>query len=288
MTTQEFQATVNKYAEPVQEVETASILDELEQKLTEIEAKAREIGLNGSECTAVRSRLLDAAERRWMRTRYASLDLAFAQKNLTYLLARKENAYDDVELRYDPNGFDEPKKTEVTVLLPEFVEVWDSFREWKRLYDTREQGWSRNEGRYSANNRNGYEINPLRVGGVSYSRKRVFISTKYPDGITDEMFKRMRKVDAFNRLFRVSLLDRGIEDDQDDRMSDDFGLLWCPKPETWVVSDTPPRPEGDPAILYRSNGTVYLVGYFDTPDERSIDNLIREFSQGPLPKKGKK
>lgn len=293
MTTQEFQKTVDAQTEKTRQVELSSIMDELEAKIAEIGGKAKEIGLSVDECTSVRSRLIAAAEHRWMLTRYASLDTSFAERNLYYVLTRDEKNPSEVRLKglLNGTGLDDDseaeasKKTEKIVLLPEFVTVWDSYEDWRDRYE-REERWTRDN--WSANGRNGYELPPVRVGGEHYGRTRVYVTTKYPDGITDPMFKRMRKALAFSRMFDVNLLDRDITDPRREGASDSFGLLWCPKPEAWSVTKTPPRPDGDPAILFKTGGKTYLVGYFDTPDERPIDDMIREFSEGELPRKGKK
>jgi len=286
MTTAEFRTVVDAQTEKPREDDLAGIVDQLKERIGEVTAKARDIGLNAEECDSLRERLVAAAEYRWMMTRYASIDLSFAQRSLSYLVGRDESRPDQVVMRGLVSDDYVPKKTETVVQLPEYVTVWDDLRDWQSRY-SEATGWNARESVYSANQRSGYDLPPVRVGGVHYSRTRVYVTTKYPDGITSEMFDRMRKAKAFSRMFGVYLLDRGIEG-RLERERDEFGLLWCPSPDRWVASKEPPRVEGDPAILFRSGGRVYLVGYFDTPDERSLDAMIREFSQGDLPRKGRK
>ena len=40
----------------------------------------------------------------------------------------------------------------------------------------------------------------------------------------------------------------------------------------------------DPAIVLKTAGHAFLLDFYDTPDEASIEHLVREFSEGRLGK----
>lgn len=60
----------------------------------------------------------------------------------------------------------------------------------------------------------------------------------------------------------------------------DVGVIWAPLAENWTFASEAIQPAGDPAVIARMLGTTYLLDFFDTPDERPIGNLIREFTEG--------
>ena len=97
------------------------------------------------------------------------------------------------------------------------------------------------------------------------------------------MFQMVRNCIAYLRLFEVLIFARGYERDQRRSNGIEVGVLWAPTLDAWAFRVAPVRPKGDPAILVRSGSDQpYLVCYFDTPNEVSIENLIREFTSGVI------
>lgn len=281
MNTATFQKTVNAAAGKTRPAQLGKILRETAATIDETAAKARELGLSGSEIAGVRERLLDAAEARWMRTRYAALNLSFATGVQHFLVGRSAaNLGKPAILRSVPADF-QASKNECVVELPVFVQVWDNYGDWRERYTVEQPRWN-DRGDFQVEVMNRAELPPLRSGGQHYRAIHLHISTKYPDGLTPAMFRLMRKACAYARLFDAALLDAGLIESERHESRDNLGLLWAPADAAWAVSGTPPRPAGDPAVLFQRGDAVYLVGYFDTPDEKPIDNLIREFTEGTV------
>jgi len=285
MKTADFRRTVNGAASRVVGGKPTAIVDELVVKLRELETKARDLGLSGTEIGGARTRLVAAAAERWMRTRYATLELSFTDRKQYFLVGRSpDNPAVPVILRPVAVGT-APGKNETVIELPVFVTEWDGLDDWQKYYRATEH-----HGDDTARVRSPDAVlPPARINGQHLSKIHIGARTRYPDGITPSMFGRMRRAMAYSRLFDATLMDRGLEDATGyNSNGNEIGILWAPNDDAWVLRGQPPRPAGDPAILFRRGDTVCLLGYFDTPDEKPIDALIREFSSGKLSRKGSK
>lgn len=292
MRTQEFQTAVNCQSRPpAHEPDLIAVVDGLAGRITDATRKAMEIGLSGDEISGLRHRLRHEAEVRWMRTRYATLDLSFMDGETNrkqFVIGRTDAAPDQVELKkvLAPGEEVEHTKTCTVAALPVFVCEWMTFSQLREHFTpTQRDGWRVPFPEHRL--RDHFHLPAVRLHGVHYRALAVTARVKMPEGITPDMFARVRRCIAFLELFDVLLLDRDMCEvpahRRGHRTGDiEVGVLWAPVEEAWAFSTVPPRPAGDPAVVVRSGGTSYLVGYFDTPDEKPIDNLIREFSTGPL------
>lgn len=282
MNTKQFRKTVDDQCRQPKKGEAIQVVDDLEIALARVESSAKEIGLAGDEINGVKNRLIEEAQTKWMTTRYAVLDMSFADQSREVHFGRVE----DNPRKFEFKDGEAPGAEYGT--LPVFVTLWDSLHDHESHYDEQEKGW-----------RSGmkYEhylgtVARVRVGRDSFPPVRVEAVVSVPSGIDSEMFKRVRKCISFLRMFGLATFERGIERSSRREGEVEVGVLWCPTEESWSLKDEPIRPKGDPAVLVRHNKTVYLVGYFDTPDEKPIDNIIREFTSGKigkaLPKRGKR
>jgi hypothetical protein len=114
-----------------------------------------------------------------------------------------------------------------------------------------------------------------------------------PDGITAAHVRSAREAVAHLMLAQSLLFARGIDLDDECRKgryeSGGIGdakvaLIWAPNEDVLTLRSDPPRPAGDPAIVLEVVGHTFLLAFYDTPDERPIEHLIREFSEGKLPR----
>lgn len=284
MNTLEFQAAVNQHAAPATgEADIIGIVNEWQQKRKELVEKARELGLERSDIRSVKDRLAREAEGRWMRTRYASLDLSFVEKmKQRFLLSRNADDLNQISIVGRVESDQEDTATSLIATVPVFLCEWDSLRDLKRRYKDEDASYWRRE---SASVRVG-EIPKHRVGRNHYGARDVSMFARMPDGIDSRLFARVRRCLAYVHLFEAIAIDRGLLDTVSNDDSVQVGILWAPADDAWSVQATAPRPAGDPAILVRrGHSTPYLVAYFDTPDEKPIDHIIREFSEGPIKRK---
>ena len=285
MNTKQFRSAVAKQAiGPERGSDPVAVVDGLAGKIADAVAKAKELGLGGDAIETVRCRFVREAEARWMRTRYATLDLSFTHGKRRVLLGRSAADPDQVEVRkwLGPATGDEPVggREELVGAVPEFACLWNPYQRLREWFS--ESGTSHYGHRFEFHHAVG-AFSSGKVGGTHRPALRVEATARMPDGMTDRVFALARRCVAFLRLFDVMLFDREIADERTRVEQFEVGVLWAPAEDAWMFTGSPVRPKGDPAILVRrSDSECFLVGYYDTPDERPIEHLVREFSRGPL------
>lgn len=280
METKEFRRIVDGNCRPpTTKAEAMKVLDDLIVALGRIKEEATKIGLAGDEIKGVRARLIREAEIKWMKTRYAVLDLSFMEQTREVFYGRNDKNPSVVEFKEDGGELG---------LLPVFVSKWDELNDYEEHYE--EDARSFNRG-MQYEHRLG-TLPGIRVGRESFSPRNVNAVASLPSGINASMFANIRKCIAYLRMFNLMTFERGIAREGRGWKRDiQVGVLWAPTPESWTLKDTAVRPKGDPAVLVQKDDVTYLVGYYDTPDEQPIDNIIREFTSGnvgkALPKRRK-
>lgn len=291
MTTAEFQKKVNFNAMPVQQKRSPhDILDELEVAVTRIRVEAVSLGMRADELDGVIDRLIVEAEKNWMQTQYAVLDLSFTESTRKVLIGPNENSK-LIAKAWDTYDGDTPKG-HAWFNLPNYVIHWDEFSDIIKTYHVglREDSTYYRSGSPFLRVDLGI-IERWREGNIHHSRVNVQARLEIPSGMTQICLATVRQAIAFRDLFDIALFLRGLANTRRSRghHDSDVGVLWGPIEEAWSFESQTIHPKGDPAILLkgRDEATVYLLGFFDTPNERPIENIIREFSEGKVPKKMK-
>lgn len=90
-------------------------------------------------------------------------------------------------------------------------------------------------------------------------------------GFCAELVSKAYKDGLISRIL-LRDLEKGIPNPLDST----YSLVWAPS--VWDAKAIP-RPERDPAIFMEYNGWNFLVHKWDIPEERSLDAMLREFSQ---------
>ena len=275
MQTEEFRKILHKFTTDPVSADPIEMVGQLQSKIDSAIKKATKLGFSGEEMRGVKRRFLIAAERNWMLARYPILNMEFADRKQRFLLARSFDGHGGIEMVGPANDETVAGKGQVVVSLPVFVSVWEEYEEMQRLFSVDNDSYHSRQFRQRCGRFEAY-----RDKGISHSRVDIGACVQMPSGITPAMFTRVRRALAYLQLFGVLLFDAGMADSGYDQHQ--VGVLWAPTDEAWSFRGEAPRPKGDPAILLKSGDVVYLLGYFDTPDEKPIANLIREFTEGPL------
>lgn len=273
MLTKEFRKTVDDQAKfAPKDTDLIGILDDLEVSLRDVEGKAKSIGLASDEIDGVRTRLIVEAERKWISTKYPLLDLSFTNRRRDVVYGWNDK--DDVELK---NGSEEGC---CAGTLPVFTHVWGSVSDFENYFG------------HNEDNHSSMEYDEF-LGEIprckKHPRRRVHATAKLPSGMSMALITKARRAICLANLFDVILFDRGL-DRYDTRHNYNWqvGVLWAPTDEAWSLSHRTVRMKGDPAVMIgrdRANTDHYLVGYYDTPDEKPIDHIIREFTSGKVGKR---
>lgn len=286
MTTQDFQAVLNRAKQPAHSAEKPlAVIEQLQTSLVELTDAARKIGLAADEIDDSRQRLIGGAEARWMREHYAAVDLRFATQKTLHVFARDES--DPRVAKVVSSPIDTIGRFEVTGELPVFVQLWNNYRNLRNFFD---HGADCRGGQFIFKERVG-SFPVRRVGQVYDSAANIVASVQMPSGLNEAVFSSICKAMAWLLMFDAQLLQYGIVEpvmSSRREISDRVGILWAPTLDAWTFQAEPLRPAGDPAVLIRGGyRDPYLVCFFDTPNEKPIENLIREFSRGPVSKKKK-
>jgi hypothetical protein len=248
-------------------------------------ADANRLGVGTAGLGEIRSNLATSFIRRWMMTRYATVDLSFTERKWWLRVERD----DDNECRIVTAYESEPKndtdgERSMIGTIPRFFSVHADALEFAT-------------GDTQLSPRRDHSLGTLaryRAGRKVVREVRVRIAANVPDGITATHRRKTAEALGFYLFGKAVLLTRGVDlhneiesaKDSYHRRRDEGGaqvvVIWAPLAEHLSIKSDPVRPKGDPAIVLQIDGHDFLLDFFDTPNERPIEHLIREFSEGSI------
>jgi hypothetical protein len=241
---------------------------------------AIELGIGEAGLAEIRTKAASAFLKRWMMTRFATVDLSFTSRKWYLKIERDEKNIVKVKEAYTAE-FDVGGD-------PAFVTLAEVDRFFQIDYDLHEFAFGVRKDR-TATQRCGSLRSTRKHGGMS--SLNLSVSAVLPDGIGEKQVHIAQEAMGHYHLARSLCYTHGI-DLQKDIAGDNYyrrdqqkvKIIWGPNVDVLTVTATPPRPAGDPAIILALHGENYLLDFYDTPDETPISNLIREFSEGKLSK----
>lgn len=246
--------------------------------------QARDLGIGEAGAHEVRSKLAKAFVRRWMMLCYPAIDLSFTTSPWRLLVERNEDDNATVsEFTAGPVKNDPVLSclTSVQRFFRTSVPVKDFAFGTPEFRTPRVPAGSLSSGRR---------------GKHSYRHMEIHVSAAVPEGITSDHVQRSRDALAHYAAGRAAMYAKGIDlarelnspaesygVRQSTKRSGRITVYWAPLPHALSVTLEPPRPKGDPAIVYTVADESFLLDFFDTPNEAPIEHLIREFTEGRLP-----
>ena len=247
---------------------------------TIIDAKNLGVGLRG--INEIKSKTAESFLRRWMMILYASVDLSFTQRKWYIQIERNENNIFQITNGYSSPvdiGGDTPMK--ILSEINRFFKIDYRLSEFAFGEHSTEKRASQNAGNIALSRKNHLPYTSLRV------------SAALPDGINHKHVRIAQQAMGHYHLARSLCYTAGIDIAGDLQIENSYSsqtinVIWGPNIDVLSVTAVPPRPAGDPAIILSLSNQNYLLDFYDTPDETPIVNLIREFSEGKLPKTRKK
>lgn len=280
MTTTEFQAEFLSHAVAPKVDSPQDIIADFAEKRAAALAQAAELGISKEGAIEVRHKFARAFVRRWMMLKFAAIDPSFTARK--WWLRVERDGVDGVKLvdatDAKPAGEVDPVTTLVAQAPRFFVAEADAD---DVAFDSES-----------------LKVGNIEIGGLSAGRRKdghyrsrsISVSAQLPEGLTPKHFWLCREALAHLQMAVALATAEGIGL-QSDLQQDDYSrrdqrpkirMLWAPNKEALSVTATPPRPKGDPAIIFAVAGHSFLLDFFDTPNEESITHLIREFSEGKL------
>lgn len=280
-TTEEFQKAIEPHLDRRAEPDPLAILAELAKQQEKIRGLCREAGMPADATEKALDRATLAAECRWMKCRYPTIDTAFAETARRTVIVRR-TAADPEQLEVCPPTA-EPiwpdGKGETQVEIPVFAHRDTTPEDLAKDYA---EG---NDRSVVVSGQTHVHLPHGSFNKRSYRQAFCQVRAKVPAGVTPATFQRIRRAYVWWGLFDLLLLDRGLREHRGQyarRSRPDLVQLWAPVDQALTVTRTLVDPDGDPAVLMRAESGTYLIDYYDTPDEQPIDHLIREFSDGPV------
>lgn len=284
--TEEFQAEIRPYMTDKSEADSPSavVAEYIETRKKSL-AQAEEIGVGLGGQNELCVRCVQAFWRRWMMLRYASIDLAFADAKQWAYLARTSRT--NVELRRVSHS--EPKDVErgPCDVVTQVNRFW--FCELSATEFAFDGAEFLEESRRIARFAKG------RHAGEYYPELDAWLHAAIPDGICERHRAATGHAVAWMAAGTSALYRHGVDPYNEAnrgkkyrgyRTSYDHGrvaLIWMPTKDVLSVTASPPRPKGDPLLVYQYASRDFVLDFFDTPDEESIEACVREFSEGRLP-----
>ena len=211
---------------------------------------------------------------RWLSRKFSTLDTSFCAKTRHVLLCRDDAGVVRVE-KFDYAGTEELDVTrQIVVEIPAYAQVTRD-----EILGTNHTLSINNVGMFSR------RYKPPQAAAV-----RVRAAVTCPTGIG------IRHRRLANRFLAEYL--RGIAEllslgsplpryGYQIRSDIAYGVIWAPQDDTWAFMESPLEPKGDPAVVAVYGDTTFLLDVFDTPKEKPISNIVREFSSGKLRKSKK-
>jgi hypothetical protein len=265
--------------------------------------QADKLGVGKQGIIEIKDKLIRAFVDRWMKTRYASVDTAFTDREWWLRVERN----DDNDLKITNSFFSKPPTSEdratvafvkvkqffnITFDCSDFVfgQEADDYEESGEFTVFRKGGSSLTSsnptsGQFAASRKGGKTLTVMNANRVT---------AVLPDGINEKHVLLSHKALSHLRFASAALTAYGIDLTAElapnmyhgnGTESEFFKIrvIWAPNIDMLSMVAEAPRPKGDPAILVELLDKTYLLDFYDTPNEAPIEHLIREFSEGKLP-----
>lgn len=278
MTTTEFQAEFMQSATLPKAGDGLAVIDEYVSLRERTIIQARDLGVGKEGLSDIEDKMASSFVRRWMMLRFAALDLSFTKRKWWVEIVRDG---DEVRIAgtYDskPDGNVDPVTTLIAG-VPRFFSV-----------EIDAKPFALGEKDMDKVHVNGHAAGDLIAGQRASKRYRLMnitVDASLPDGITSRHAELARGAISHFRAASAILFSRGIDISarlRENRYGDTdlkVKIIWAPNADALTVRATPPRPAGDPAVLFCLAGHSFLLDFYDTPNEQPIEHLIREFSEG--------
>jgi len=277
MNTLEFQTEVMSHAKPTIPSKNGEIVADYIAARRKARQSMTELGLGEHGRREAEMKLLETYFRRWLSAKYGTLDMSFTKETRRAVVRRTSKGKAvkafDVPATYEP----ESSIVECVIQLPVYVVASASTKIGPIDFTTKELGSFRH-GRYAKE---------------QFSTDNIFAACTCPDGfnrghVREYQRFQARVIEGFAALVRKGINPTTILDNdrwQRERFripETSLSVLWAPLDEHWQIRSAPPPPKGDPAVIAEFLGVHYLLAMFDTPDEKPIEGVIREFSTGRL------
>lgn len=263
------------------------VMDEYIRTREKTLSTASELGVGYNGMIEIKSKAAHAFVKRWMMLRYASVDLSFIQDKKWWLRMERD-VFNNVTIT-GTFDFDVPPSENPPFIaigcVNRYFEVTEDI--YAFAFGMREKGQVKQK-----------------AGSFAASRKRneplaameVEVAASLPDGVGQKHVNIARTAMSHFHLSKALLYARGIDlieeltGDKVNRWSrvetpGSVRIIFAPNRESLSVRVAPVRPKGDPAIILDLFDQHYLLDFYDTPNEAPIERMIREFSEGSLPKK---
>lgn len=281
MTDELFRAEFLGHAQEPEPDDAMTILNDYVATRDRTIKSATDLGIGERGIAEITAKAGNAFIKRWMRQRYATVNLSFTDRKWYLRIERDEKNITTVKEAYAQEvdvGGD-----------PALVTLAEIDRFFHVEYELSKFAFGEIEaGERKASQRAGVFRATRKYGGMS--SVNLTVSAVLPDGVGQKHVKIAQEALGHYHLARAVCYARGIDiasdmiPDRYSRESAKVRIIWGPNVDVLTVTAMPPRPAGDPAIILALNGENYLLDFYDTPDETPISNLIREFSEGKLPK----
>lgn len=282
MTMEEFQDTIKK--DTVLEQNNPSdqeLVDGYIEARNKTMAALATAGVEVSAARAAFEKLAFAFLRRWLGRKWARLDGGFLATKWQFYVHRDQRgnvtastkAPDEVQPGLDFLA-DIPRFFSSSIDVDEFIDRGVAGRFGHEAMETVVVG------RFAAYRRKGVSLR-----GASVNARALV-----PAGIgSSQKTKAMALLADFYRA-AAACLETGVDlFRQADLLSRDYPgairVIWAPNLDDLSLTTELIKPRGDPAIVWDFGDTFWLLDFYDTPDERPIENIVREYSDGPLPKR---
>lgn len=242
----------------------------------------KDLGIGQQGTKETKGNLAEAFVKRWMSTKYASVDLSFTTKPWYLHFKRSANNVIEIVGDYDNESdighVDDDRSLEFVGTINRYFSVSGDLKDLACDFE---------------NALDGLNSDTKHLQGFSSTRKlggmravNLSINATIPDGMCEKHSEMARDMLGHFYLGRALCYKHGVDLYKDLDVGynhkNAFEVIWAPNVEFLAIRATAPRPIGDPAIVANFFGENYLIDFYDTPNERKISNLIREFSTGNL------
>lgn len=249
-------------------------------------AQAEELGVGSAGLRDIGNKTATAFVRRWMMLRYAALDLSFAKRPWWLTVDRTGGNTPTIVAAADtkPDGEVDPVTT-LVASIPRFFRA--SCAAHKFAFGDDDDDFD--EGILTGGRVDAGTLLSGRRKSDSYRTLLVTVHAKLPDGLGRRHVKLVQEAIGHFHCAVALLYARGINIESDlapatryESRKTNVEIIWAPAVEVLTLTAEPPRPAGDPAVVFSTAGHSFLLDFYDTPDEQPIEHLIREFSEGKL------